>query len=76
MTRMTKNELNNWVESNSTTKEISEGTPKEALMAGWVNAMDMQDANPDMTEAEFIEAAYSEFNNMGYSDEDLNISRG
>jgi hypothetical protein len=66
MNRMNREELMDWAADNYTVAENSEGTPDEALMAGWVFAMDEQDARKGLSDAEFIKLAYSQFDNMGY----------
>ena len=48
-------------------KPDCEGSPEEALMSGWIYAMDMQDeAKGALSQAELLSLAYSEFRNMGY----------
>jgi len=63
---MTRDELMQWAADNDVVQNC-EGTPAESLMAGWVNAMDMQDARKGaMSDDEFVRVCFSEFCNMGY----------
>ena len=68
MKRMTtRDQLNDWASDNYRIEQKCEGTPYQALMAGWVNATDIDtETKGKQTEAEFCNAAYHEFDNMGY----------
>ena len=67
MRRMSKEQLMQWAGDHYTTDQNSEGSPDESLMAGWVNAMDVQDSRKGhISDNEFLTIAYSEFDNMGY----------
>ena len=64
----TREEFNDWAADNYGTEENCEGTETETLMAGWVNATDVDsETNGKQTEAEFIYVAYYSFFNMGYT---------
>lgn len=66
--RMTKDELMDWAADHYTVAQDSYGSPDEALMAGWVNAMDVQEERKGaISDEEFLDLAYSEFDNMGYN---------
>ena len=66
-TRMTRQDLMEWAADNYSIVPNSEGSPNEALMAGWINAMDVEeDSSGELTDEDFLDYAYSEFENMGY----------
>jgi len=73
--KMNREQLMDWEADNVFTEQKCEGTPAEALMAGWVNAMDMVDEGLIHTDEEFVRVAYSEFDNMGYAHGEVEISR-
>ena len=65
--RMTREQLMNWAADHYAVAPNCEGSPDEALMAGWENAMDIQDERQgNMTDEEFTRIAYSEYDNMKY----------
>jgi hypothetical protein len=73
--KMNREQLMDWAADNALTEANCEGTPDEALISGWVNAMDMVDEGLIHTDEEFVNFAYSEFDNMGYTHGEIEISR-
>ena len=71
MKRMTRDELDDWAADNYRVRQDCEGTAKETLMAGWVNASEMESDGHFTPEIGFVEAAYHDFDNMGYTEQDL-----
>ena len=60
-----RHQLENWVADHYGTKEDSEGSIEECLVAGWVNAMDTEeDRSINMNNEEFFRYALDPVNNM------------
>lgn len=66
MNRMNREQLMEWAADHYDTAQDCEGTPEQALMAGWVNAMDVDEARRGISDDEFVTLAYSFHDNMGY----------
>ncbi len=66
MNRMNRDELMNWAADHYDKVQDCEGAAELALMAGWVNAMEVNDARQGIPDDEFVDLAYSEYDNMGY----------
>jgi len=67
--RFTKEQIMDWAADNWGIEPDCEGLPKQALMSGWINAMDCQDElHGNISDEDFMDYCYSEYRNMGYMD--------